>query len=253
MSYRADFWIKSVVSFFMSMTVSYFLWLAVFEHTKSTEISGYSFDQMITYYFFAIMISKVVTGHELGGTMAKEIYEGQYSRYIIYPINFLKFKYAQFIGAHFPMLIQCLLFAFFLPKILSISSLSHINIKILFMGAFAIFISNLIHFLILYVIEAVAFWADNIWSLIIMARIINGFLGGLILPLETFPFWAQNVLYYLPFKYLFYFPTKIFLGKIDFSAFLQGSVISLIWCLILLALGNFMWKRGNYHYTGVGI
>ena len=64
MSYRVDFWLNVVVSFFTQLAVAYFLWLAVFDYSGSETIGGYTFQGMVLYYVLVILIGRVVRGRE---------------------------------------------------------------------------------------------------------------------------------------------------------------------------------------------
>ena len=78
-------------------------------------------------------------------------------------------------------------------------------------------------------------------------------LGGAMLPLSLFPDRVQEFLHWLPFVYLFEFPTLVVLGKVDFTQWCIGIGTCLLWCLVIGTLSVPVWRRGDLRYTGVGI
>ena len=85
------------------------------------------------------------------------------------------------------------------------------------MSLVSILMGNLLYFLMGYPIHAVAFWADNVWSLDVARRVIAMLLGGGMLPLTLFWPWAQDVLAYLPFRYCYAVPAETLLGRVEFG------------------------------------
>ncbi|HWP83848.1 MAG TPA: ABC-2 family transporter protein, partial [Terriglobia bacterium] len=121
------------------------------------------------------------------------------------------------------------------------------------MGLAALALANLLHFLLVIPIQAVAFWADNVWSLMVAERIAISFLGGQLAPLSLFPAWAQNALAWLPFPYLYSFPVRAILGGVSLREWALGMLVGLAWCGMAAAVGQWVWRRGDRQYTGVGI
>jgi len=253
MSYRADFWAKSLVTFLTAMTIAYCLWHSIYESTGKTEIQGYRFEVMILYYFVILNVRKLVEGEELGGGMSQEIYDGSLSRYLIYPLNYLRFKYIQHLGAQFPIYLQVAFFTLLFPLLFTFQLEIPLSLTHLLLALLIIYLAHFTQFLMLYCIEGIAFWADNIWSLIVMLRFTGRLLGGVMLPLEIFPDWATPLLNLLPFKSFFYLPTKIMMGEATLAQITSGLMTLLIWMVILAIVGKFTWRRGLLTYSGVGI
>ena len=103
------------------------------------------------------------------------------------------------------------------------------------------------------IFEMVSFWADNIWSLMVMLRFIIALFGGLMLPLRFFPDWAQQILNILPFRYLVSFPIKSFFGELTTTQLIEGFIIISLWSVVLTVVVNFIWSKGQKQYSGIGI
>ena len=253
MSYRVDFWASALVAFAVEMVVAYSLWLAIFGASGKAEIGGYSFDGMVIYYVLAILTGKLVRGQERGLSLARDIYEGSLTHYLIYPASYPGFKYAEHLGALVPALVQVAVFgvlaAFYLPRP---EELVITPVSVL-LAVIAVLAANLLAFALRYPIEGVAFWADNVWSLNVMMRFASDLLGGLMLPLAVFPSAMREVLEWLPFRYLFSFPVETLLGQLSFAEWLRGMAILVAWIAILALVGRSVWRRGERVYSGVGI
>jgi len=121
------------------------------------------------------------------------------------------------------------------------------------MGIGAIVVANLLNFLITFPIQLIAFWADNVWSLMVMHRFASALLGGMLAPLAFFPESAQRALEALPFRYLFAFPVETLLGRVSPAEWAAGMAIAMGWCGVMAMIGRAVWRRGTLQYTGVGI
>ena len=253
MSYRADFWLTSVVSFVVELFVIYVVWRAVFAETGRSEIGGFTMQSMIAYYVLVLLVGKLVRSGERDWTISTDIYEGPLTRYLLYPSPYFGYKYAEQLGKLAPALIQVAIFgaaSFAILKIPVGDGVTPISIA---MGIVSIAVANLLNFLFLFPIQLVAFWADNVWSLMVMLRFVVAMLGGSLLPLTLFSPQVQQILSYLPFKYLFYFPVATFTGHVSLEQWLVGTSIALGWCALMAAISRVVWRRGLLQYSGVGI
>ncbi len=253
MSYRVDFWTNSVVSFFAAMGVMYCLWTSIFATTGKTAIGGYSLQEMILYYVLVILIAKLVRGSMQMTGVAADIYTGELTKYHLFPTSYLTFKYAEHLGSLLPAIIQLILFGIISPLIFEFPDSLHITPITMLTCLTVVVLGNLLFFTMTLPLQLIAFWADNVWSLIVMNHFVSGLLGGAMLPLELFPEWARVILSYTPFAYLYHFPVRILTGHIPPQQLWSGIGIMSCWIVILASGSWCIWKRGNKHYTGVGI
>jgi ABC-2 type transport system permease protein len=253
LTYRADFWLTAVAGVVVEFTLAWFLWKAVFDATSSATIGGWSLRGMIAYYVTALLLAKLVRGPEFEGVISNDIYEGSLSRYLVYPAPYIGFKYAQYIGAMFPAVIQVVVFGGLCLLVFDLPSDVHLTAAGLGMALVAVLAANALHFLLSFPIQSVSFWADNVWSLTVAQRLLTALLGGLMLPISVFPPWAQQVLEVLPFRLFFAWPTEIALGRVGFESWLQGLVSAAIWGTVLASISWAVWRRGRLRYTGVGM
>jgi ABC-2 type transport system permease protein len=252
MSYRADFWMNSVAGILVHFSFFWFLTYALFASGSST-LAGFSARGMILYYVFVTLIARVVQSMDLDLAISQDIYEGGLSKYLLYPVRYAAVKYAQQWGGLAPQMVQMAIFGVLAPLIVGIPEEIQIGFASVLMAAISIAAANLLHFLIVRPVQAVSFWADNVWSLLVACRFGMAMLGGQLLPLQLFPEWAQQILGWLPFPYLYSVPAMTLLGRVGVFEWLAGLAVTLFWCGVAALLGNIVWRRGDLQYTGVGM
>jgi len=82
---------------------------------------------------------------------------------------------------------------------------------------------------------------------------LESLLGGQIFPLDLLPAWLFKISSYLPYFYQMYFPVALLTGRIDDPALVgQMLVIQAGWVVIILGLGQLLWRRGLRLHTAVG-
>ena len=253
MSYRTNFWLSAVVTFVVELALAWFLWSAIFRETGRSVIASFTLSAMVYYYVAAILLGKLVKGPERELDVSQEIYDGSLTRYLLYPTNYFGFKYAQQLGQMVPSVVELAVFGVVAIVVLPAPEGLDVSTASVAMAAVSVAVSNLLHYLLVFPIESVAFWADNVWALNVMYRFVSQMLGGLLLPLNLFPEWAHPLVDALPFKYLYYVPAMTLLGNVPPVEWARGIAISLVWCGVAALAGHLVWRRGTRQYTGVGI
>jgi len=255
MSYRTDFWINVIGGLLSGIAIPYYMWSWIYhaEGDGTAMIGGRTFDQMITYYVACALIAKVVRGSDLPLMISTDIYEGGLNRYLLYPTRYLPFKYAQQLGAMLPSLAQMIGFGALFLILLGAPTGVEITAMTVAMTLCSLLVANLLYFLLTYPLQLVSFWADNVWSLIVLLRFVTSLLGGAMLPLEMFPSVWRDLLPYTPFPTLFYLPVQTLLGEVTVTAWAYGLLIGIAWCVGICIAGRLIWQRGELRYTGVGI
>ncbi len=250
-AYRADFWVQYLFNILAHIGVAYYLWKAVFTANNVTTMQGYSFQGLMLYYLLVPLLGRVIFGSELGA-IGREIYDGSLTRYLIYPVNYFLYKTMQYLASSVVYAIQMItaLALFFLifgiPPEMKVSAMVLLAVPTLFMAA-------MLNFAITTTLELFAFWADNVWSLLVIVRFAVGMLGGGLIPIAFFPETAQIILNKLPFVYLTAFPADLIMGKISMSHWLEGMGVLSLWTILFFFIALSIWKRGIRQYTGVGI
>jgi ABC-2 type transport system permease protein len=77
------------------------------------------------------------------------------------------------------------------------------------------------------------------WTLDLLIRLAS----GLIIPLDLYPPWVARSLDILPFKYLYFIPLKVYLGRLPASDLILALLVGLAWWLALWALNRLLLHR----------
>ncbi|MGE0191957.1 MAG: ABC transporter permease [Planctomycetota bacterium] len=253
LAYRADFWISSTSGFVTTFGLAWCVWTAVYASAGGAEIRGWSLDAMLLYMVVVVLLGRIVRGGDLDTTISNEIYEGGLNRYLVFPVAYQPFKYAQSVGNLVPALVQLALFCGLFLAIVGRPADIHITPFGVLGAIAAMALGHVLYFLLGYPLELVAFWADNVWSLSVTLRFVTSLLGGMMIPLALFPDWAQDLLAFTPFPILFGVPAETLLGRLDPATWARHMVVALVWCVIVQRLGAWVWRRGSLRYTGVGM
>lgn len=252
LTYRADFWINFFGQTFFSLVVAYYLWLSVFEYTGSQSMQGYTLQGIIFYYLMAPLISRIQQGQGIGFA-AREIYDGQLNKYLLYPLNYFGYKFAAYFAYSSFYIGQLFLILFLYNLFFYDPSVYQFSLAGIFLFLIAMTLACILFFFLFSLTEFLAFWFDNTWSLGVILRFGTSFFGGGLIPLKFFPDWALEILEFTPFPYLIDFPLKALNLDLTILEFSKSFSISLVWTLFFVFTSLKLWKKGQYKYTGVGI
>jgi ABC-2 type transport system permease protein len=98
----------------------------------------------------------------------------------------------------------------------------------------------------------IGFWFLEVTSVLWVVNTVNYFVSGQMFPLELLGWPWDQILKWLPFQYLAYFPAVVFLGKVRGEALVEGLLIELAWAAILIALSRWLFARGLRRYSAYG-
>lgn len=253
LSYRAAFVLHMLVALVTGFAVPYYLWQAIFEARATDRIAGFTHGSMVLYYVCVMMIGRVVRGPDMGLGLAREIYDGALTRYLVYPVHYGVFKYAQHLGALLPSLWQAVVFTALFALVLELPPDLVVTPGNVALALIALWVANLVHFLLTLPVLGIAFWADNVWSLAVFLRMVTSLLGGQMVPLTLFPDWSQSILAWLPFGCFFDLPVRTLMGQVPPGLWLRQLLVAIVWGAVFALLARWVWRRGELRYTGVGI
>ena len=145
--------------------------------------------------------------------------------------------------------------SFLLISVLSISGNIIFGLKFDFQNLVflipLVLIGSFINFCINSLLGYLAFWEENMGSLITMFDNIFPILSGGFIPLIALPFYEYTK--FNPFAYFVHNPTQIYLGKYDNVQILQTFAGGLTWCIALWILARLVFKAGLKKNEAVGL
>jgi len=246
MQYRFNFF-ASIISSSLVLIFFFYFWIKIY--SEGNQIGNYDLKSLLTYYFVVVIVSSLLF-FELGWLVSDEIREGRLTNFILKPLSYLINNFAKYWGAFCSKLLNyipiiALAILFFLKFF--IYPLNFVQ-WMFFLLSFIL--ASFLYFLIFYIIGLTSFWLGMIQGFNYGFLVFTGFMGGKYLPIDLFPSWFIKINAYLPFRYMMYEPTSIFLNKVSINY--HSLAVPVVWIVILFILACVMWKRGIRAYEAYG-
>ncbi len=251
-TYRSDFWINFLGQTIFSILIAFYLWSSIFEAQGVDSINGFTLNKIFFYYLIVPIVFRLQQGETIGA-ISGDIYEGRLNKFLLYPLSFYLYKIATYLAHSSFFIFQLFALTFIYSVFFDTKSEVSFSFVNLTLFVIVLIVSSITYFFLNSITELLAFWADNIWSLGVVTRFITSFFGGAIIPISFFPQWSLEILNYTPFPYMINFPMKVFFGEFTYFSYFQSLGILLLWMGLFAALSHFIWTKGKYQYTGVGI
>ena len=204
-------------------------------------IEGFSIEQMITYVWLG-QAFLVIRFLDLPKNCAKEIENGNICYKFTRPINLYNQWYAEHLGyklsATILRSIPLLIVASIMPKSIRIMLPPNFVTFLLFFVALILgtLLTSAISMLIVYL----TFKTLSAKGTVSICNTVCGILGGLYIPLVFMPQSVQNILNYLPFRYVLDLPARIYISNIPTNQALVFVAISLAWLIVIIAIGKLL-------------
>lgn len=204
-------------------------------------IEGFSIEQMITYVWLgqAFLVIRYI---DLPKNCAKEIENGNICYKFTRPINLYNQWYAEHLGyklsATILRCIPLLLFAFIMPKSIRMMVPPSFVAFVLFI--LALIIGTLLTSAISMIIVYLTFKTLSSKGTVSICNTVCGILGGLYIPLVFMPQSIQNVLNYLPFRFILDLPARIYIGNIPPIEGLKFLGIAVAWLIVIIIIGKLL-------------
>ncbi len=241
LSYRINFFMF-IFGEFLTVFVTYYLWMAVYKNSGSNIINGFSMSDMFAYIFMCEVARNFVF-NDASADISYDVREGSIAMKLIHPINYRTEVLFRILGE----VIYNILFVgvpIFIVVSLTMYFSHGIIINIMCVAGFLIscFLGFFMYFYFNFIFGLLAFFVTNVWGMNMLKGAIINFLSGLLVPISFFPTWAQKILSFMPFNSLIYTPVMIFLGKYKGTDLINALLIQLIWLIIFGVLGALLWK-----------
>jgi ABC-2 type transport system permease protein len=252
LAYRSDFWVTFLGQTLLQLVIARALWQSIFASKNVVVMNGLDLETITLYSLIVPLGTKMLMGENIG-FLSREIYDGTFTKYLIYPLSFFQYKsltyltYSLFYGVQ-------LIILYSLFKLTFTSSVFQLlDIQNLLLGVLLFFLAAVTYLMMAMLMELLALFADNIWSLMVMLRFFSAFFGGGMIPLVFYPEWALKILYLTPFPFMVSLPVRTILGQTSVTEIIQGAAVLILWSLFFMQGINLLWKKGQKSYSGVGI
>ncbi|ODA33067.1 ABC transporter permease [Veronia pacifica] len=225
LTYRLNY-VISILSSAFPILLQVMLWHAVFSYTGAEKVYGYTYPEMMAYTLFALLIGQALrTGFEY--EVATDIKDGGLNRFLIQPLSYLGYRLTAYLGNNISYFLVTLVLiglcgiglTYWLDMTFELKSF--LCLLLVLCAAF------MIQFFLFYMVGLVAFWAHEVWGVFESVRIVGLVLSGGIFPLTVFGETGMQILSYLPFQYVIFFPIEVVLGRVSDAEVLHGFMLQL--------------------------
>lgn len=249
--YRGDFALGTLMRF-LPIVTQIFLWTAVFASVGGGSIQGFTREDVVAYYLLTMLARAFSSMPGLASGISRQVREGEIKKFLIQPIDLISYlllsriahKIVYYLIAAGPFALVFYLCRDYFPGWPSA------DVFAAFLYALAM--SFLLGFFMEAMMGMIAFWFLEVSSLLFVLMLFTFFFSGHMFPLDFLPEFWKNVINYTPFPYLAYFPSAVFLGKVQGAALVNGLVIVTAWTLGFVVLCRLSMEAGYRRYSGYG-
>lgn len=231
--------------------VQVFIWQAMFEGKET--INGLTFAQMLTYYGVATLIH-YISFDFADWNLQMLVRSGKFVTFALRPMPHWLFALAQKLGHRsLAMGVEVL------PVLLMFIFLFHVDLMPAApsWALLSIMLSFLMNFFINYCVGLTAFWLVRAEGVRRVFLLLKDVCAGVFLPLSFFPEIVQKLLFFLPFQFITYLPTRVYIGDYE----LAGISLSLpeavglqaVAVIVTIALTLALYSAALKRFTGVGV
>lgn len=248
-TYRFNFimWRARMV---LAILVVYFFWLAIFQNQED-QLFGYTQNLILTYILGSVFLRAIVFSSRTVN-VGEEINQGNLTNFLLKPIGYFKYWFTRdlsdkLLNVIFAVFEIMALYLLLRPNIFLQTDIS--NLLLFTAGAF---LALLLYFYINFLFGLVGFWTPETWAPRFVFFIFIEFFAGALFPLDILPKFLFNILNFLPFSYLLFFPLKIYLGQLNGPQITQGFLVAMFWILVFYKFSQAIWHKGLKVYAAEG-
>ncbi len=247
----------SMISIFVGpvyFLVQYCIWKAVYSAQGGTQavINGMSLEQMLTYFGVNALIG-YLTMDFADWNLQMLVRTGKFLTFALRPIDHKLFAFSQKIGhrvlGFFFEFLPCFLIFMFVFKINLIPE--HWILAII-----SIALGFCMTFLVNYCIGLTAFWIVRAEGIRNVFQALQTVFNGSLIPLVFFGKNWQKVLFYLPFQYMLYVPSRVCTGSYELAGktYALPQIVGIQACAVcvFLLLTCLLYNKAMKQFTGVG-
>lgn len=248
MAYKFDIGVWILIAP-ITLAVYYFLWKSIYAYSGVDVISGYTFNQLMG-YFVLIQLAWSFIWSDIDTELSEWIRQGTLVISLVRPFSI----FAALFSINLGQLINVFLIQGIPITIIGVLffGLKAASISALILGILSFIFAMFLTMLFVFLVGMSSFWLVKYTGIRRIRTGISVFLGGAIMPLSFLPDIWQKVLSALPFQYMYYVPTQIFLGKYAGLHGIAMILIQVAWIIGLYGLIQFIWPRAMKHFSAVG-
>ncbi|MCL2755693.1 MAG: ABC-2 family transporter protein [Firmicutes bacterium] len=218
------------------------MWSYIYGNADGQVISGFSLSMMIWYLIITETIMYSVNGRGMVRDMGRDVRSGKIAYMITRPYNYFSYQ----LTTHFAGSLFRGMLIFVAGLVIGFAVLGYVpNFSAygLLLGFLSLLIGIFLLCLIMTLVGMLAFWVENAqpyyWLVSKMFLMLV-----LFFPPEIFGGWIQDVIVWSPFNAAMAAPARLFVN-FSWELFYQTMLIQLVYLVLFIGLGIFMFKRGT--------
>ncbi|ADG69344.1 protein of unknown function DUF990 [Planctopirus limnophila DSM 3776] len=254
LAYRGDFAFATLIRFLPIIT-QIFLWSAIFDAksaSDSRKINTYTYADMVA-YFLLVMLGRAFSSMPgLTTGIARDVRDGTIKKFLTQPVDLVEFlfwhraahKLVYYAVAAGPFALVFWLCRAYFPGWPDAATWATLVASLV--------LAFLLGFLIETLLGLCSFWFLEVSSLVFVYMLLNYILSGHMIPLDWLPGTFGQIVQWLPFKYLAYFPAAVALQRYSHEEMAMELLAACGWCLFLWALVRLAFYFGARRYSAYG-
>lgn len=245
--YRVNFVLLVIGPALVFFFVKVSLWSSIYAQGGGASIAGYDRDAMLAYQCYVLVVVLLAQGYQ-SVPLSEDIRLGRITSHLLYPFPFLEAHAARWLAFQLLQLCVALLLiglavaTGFLPVPAPAPLATGLAFTVLVAALWFTFTSA---------IGLLAFWLEETWVVRVILRNLAVFLSGSVLPLELYPAWLRELLFYTPFPYLTWVPARMLAG--EYPDVGGAALVTIGWVVAGVLLCRLVWRRGIGLYSAAGM
>lgn len=225
------------------------LWYVVSSNADDMKIGS---AQVLTYYALIALMSRVTQSWTYD-ELRKEIYEGRYSKYILWPSSMVLYRLGLDLGNKIMNVVTMLPFWIVWVWILIRGKNWEVGIGNIPVMGLAMLLAILVKFSLDVVLAHLGLWVERAEGIGVLYTYAQKVCGGIVVPLMLLPDWARIMCNALPLRYIFSFPVEVMMGTVKGTEVIWGFTAGVVWCAVMAFAVSVLLRKGLPRYEAVGI
>lgn len=229
---------------------AYMIWSNMF--SGHDLIAGFTFHSMLSYYIINSFLSQLDMSDGVSGEISSRIRSGTFSKYMVIPVNIQGYFIAQTVGASMYYMVFNLFAAFISVFVFGIRFTFTTN-PVLIISALALVLLGILFMIQLnYFLGLLTLKFQDIYLFLMIKNNLLLFITGSLIPLTLLPEIIVKIMRYLPFYYVTYLPSMLFIGR-GSDEIMNGLLCLPTWIVAFIVINKVSFRRLRVRYDGVGI
>jgi len=225
------------------MWIFYQLWKVTFSAAGTDTINGMTLYSTMWYLMMAETIE--LSRPQLARTISDNVKDGSIAYILNKPYSFLLYQFSNSMGETIFRAVMNALFGGLIIWWLVGPPPELMGWGFAILAVFGTWVMN---FCITCLIGLSAFLVEEISPFMWIYQKFVFILGGFLIPLDFYPTWLQSIAKALPFAYMVYGPSKLFIAP-SLELFINIFSLQIVWSVVLGSILILAYKRGVAYLT----